>query len=103
MEIELKTNGFTAKKIQPLKEVFEKAVEKLFPGCKLFHFYYGELIDMADIVIKPGVYAHFSITEKRISLNGYTCSDEELDKFQSLTYKDSLYRSKLFEIAEVEE
>lgn len=103
MKIKLKTNGYTAQNLQPLKEVFEIAVEKLFPECTLNHFYYGDHIDMVTISLKPGTYAHFSITSKHVGLTGYTCEKEDLSKFESLTYKDPLYKSKLFELAEVKE
>jgi hypothetical protein len=79
---------------------FEKAAEKLFSECTVKHFYYGDYLDMADIVLEPGKYTHFIIASKRVSLTGYTCSREELAKFESLTYNDELYDGQLFKIAE---
>ena len=55
--------------------------------------------DMADVVLEPGRYAHFNVTAKRVSLCGYTCSTEDLEKFGSMTHKDELYNGKLLEIA----
>lgn len=97
--IETKTNGYTAETVQDMIRKFEKATERLFPGCTVRHFYYGDTLDMADVVLKPGRYAHFNVTAKRVSLCGYTCSSEELLKFESMTYKDELYNGKLLELA----
>lgn len=81
--IETKSNGYKAEEIQNMIGKFEKAAEQLFPGCTVRNFYYGDSLDMADMVLKPGRYAHFSITARRVRLCGYTCSSEELEKFSS--------------------
>lgn len=99
MKVETKTNGYEAGTIQKMIGVFETAASRLFPDCTIKHFYYGDYLDMADIVLQPGKYAHFNISAKRVSLTGYTCSSEELSKFERLTYHDELYKSQLFEIA----
>ena len=78
---ETKSNGYKAEGIQSMIGKFEKAAAQLFPGCTVRHFYYGDSLDMADVVLEPGRYAHFNVTAKRVSLCGYTCSSEELEKF----------------------
>lgn len=103
MKVETKTNGYEAGTIQKMIRVFETAASRLFPDCTIKHFYYGDYLGMADIVLQPGKYAHFNIAAKRVSLTGYTCSSEELSKFERLTYRDELYESQLFEIAGTEE
>lgn len=101
MKIESKTNGYTAEGLQSMIMTFENAAKKLFPECTVKHFYYGNRLDMADIVLGPGKYAHFNIASKRVSLTGYTCSNEELARFESMTYKDELYDGQLLELAEL--
>lgn len=96
--IETKTNGYTNHEAAEMIDRFNKAAEKLFPNCKVEHFYYGDRLDYADIIIDGGC-AHFSITAKRVGLGGYTCSFETLKLFESMTYRDELYSGKLFEIA----
>ncbi|HMM32389.1 MAG TPA: hypothetical protein PKB13_11515 [Clostridia bacterium] len=100
MNIETKTNGYTAQGIQPMITKFEQAAQKLFPDGTMNHFYYGDHLDMADILLEPGRYAHFNVSANRVSLCGYTCSDDDLKKFESLTYRDECYNGKLLEIAE---
>lgn len=100
MKIESKTNGYTAESLQPMIAAFEKAAEKLFPECTVKHFYYGDYLDMADIVLEPGKYAHFNIASRRVSLTGYTCTSDELAKFENMTYNDELYDGRLLKIAE---
>ncbi|MBR3019994.1 MAG: hypothetical protein IKH57_23450 [Clostridia bacterium] len=99
MKIETKTNGYEAKTIQAMIKNFETAAARLFPECLIRHFYYGDYLDMADIILESGHYAHFNIAEKRVSLCGYSCSDEELKKFQRMTYKDECYKGRLLELA----
>jgi hypothetical protein len=100
MKIELKTNGYAAESLQPMINIFDKVAERLFPECTVKHFYYGNYLDMADIVLASGKYAHFNIASKRVSLTGYTCSSEELAKFESMTHNDELYDGRLLKIAE---
>lgn len=97
--VEIKSNGYKAEGIQSMIEKFEMAAAQLFPGCIVRHFYYGNALDMADVVLEAGHYAHFNVTAKRVSLCGYTCSTEELEKFGSMTHNDELYNGKLLEIA----
>lgn len=98
MTTETKTNGYTAETIQEMIKIVEKVAEKFFPFCKIQHFYYGDYVDMATIVLKPGEYAHFNICSDRVSLCGYTCSMENLRNFESMTYKDECYDGKLLEL-----
>ena len=98
MTVEIKTNVYSAVAIQEMISKFEKAAKKLFPDCKIRHFYFGDYVDMADIVLRPGEYAHFNICSNRVSLCGYTCSAEDLVNFESMTYKDECYNGKLFEL-----
>ena len=102
IKVEIKTNGYEAEGIQGMIGVFEKVVADLFPGCLVRHFYYGDHIDMADIILgEPGKanYAHFNITAKRVSLTGYSLTDEQLKKCESLTHNDECYEGKLFTLA----
>ncbi|MEL7608125.1 MAG: hypothetical protein AAGU74_01305 [Bacillota bacterium] len=100
MNTETKTNGYEAERIQPMIAKFERAAQKLFPDCTIRHFYYGDCLDMVDVLLAPGRYAHFNVSANRVSLTGYTCSDEDLKKFESMTYRDELYSGKLLDIAE---
>ena len=93
-----KSNGYKAEGIQNMVGKFNKAAARLFPGCTVHHFYYGDSLDMADVVLGPGQYAHFNITARRVSLCGYACISENLDKFGSMTHKDEIYNGKLLEI-----
>lgn len=95
-----KTNGYTASALQPTISLFERAAEIMFPDCTLEHFYYGDKIDMVDLIISKGRYAHFSISINRVGLGGYTCSSEELAAFEAMTLNDRLYESHLIEIVE---
>lgn len=99
IKVETKSNGYKAEGIQSMIGKFEKAAAQLFPGCTVRHFYYGDSLDMADVVLEPGRYAHFNVTAKRVSLCGYTCSSEDLEKFGSMTHNDELYDGKLLEPA----
>ena len=98
IKVETKTNGYQAVGLQDLIAKFEKVAGKLFPGCTVSHFYYGDHCDMADLIIGDD-YAHFCIYSTRVSLTGYTCSDINLRKFESMTYRDELYDGKLLELA----
>ena len=99
IKIETKTNGYKAEGLQDMIFKFEKVAAKLFPGCIVSHFYYGDHLDMADIGIGDGNYAHFNITAKRVSLNGYTGMSEDVKKWESMTLNDELYDGKLLELA----
>lgn len=95
---ETKSNGYKAEGIQDMINKFEKAAEKLFPHCTVRHFYYGDYLDMADIVLVSGRYAHFDVTAGRVSLCGYDCFSEELEKFSNMTYNDECYNGELMEL-----
>lgn len=99
IKIESKTNGYTAEGLQETIAVFNKVAEKLFPGCTVSHFYYGDYLDMADLIIRPGVYGHFDIRANSVRLNGLTCTDEDLPKLESMTLNDELYDGRLKELA----
>ena len=102
--VKTKTNGYKAEKLQKMISLFEKAAENLFPGCTVEHFYYGDHCDMVDLLISDSHhYASFNIYENRISLCGYTCSNEELVEFESMTYRDECYSGKLLQITETKE
>lgn len=106
IKIETKSNGYKAEAIQTMIRKFEKAAAFLFPGCTVRHFYYGDtcdMVDVVDVVLRPGRYAHFNITAKRVSLCGYKCSSTELEQFGQLTHNDERYRGKLLEIAAQQE
>lgn len=96
--IETKDNGYTSHAAVRMIETFNRAAEKLFPGCRVEHFYYGDRLDMVTIHVDGG-YCHFNITAKRVSIGGYTANEEVLDKFIQMTYRDELYPGKLLEIA----
>lgn len=100
IKIKTKTNGYTADGLQGIIAKFEKAAAILFPGCTIEHFYYGDRLDMADIMVRPGDYAHFNIYASSVRLNGYTGTDEDCRKYEKLTYNDELYDGKLMELAE---
>ena len=99
MKIETKTNGYAADGIQKMIRLFEEVAESLFPNCTVRHFYYGDYLDMADLVIQPGEYCHFNIRENRVSINGFCGSRENVWKFESMTYNDEIYDGKLLELA----
>ena len=48
-----KSNGYKAEGIQNMIGKFNKAAARLFPGCTVHHFYYGDSLDMADVVLGP--------------------------------------------------
>lgn len=96
--IETQDNGYAPHAAARMIELFNRAAEKMFPGCTVRHFYYGDRLDMVDVVIGNGLYAHFNITENRVSLCGWTCSTKSLEKFMKMTYRDNLYAGELLEI-----
>jgi len=100
IKIETKTNGYKAEGLQTMIAKFEKVAADLFPGCTVSHFYYGDHLDMADLIVRPGDCCHFNITANRVSLNGYGGTHEDVAKWQSMTYRDELYDGKLMELAD---
>lgn len=99
MTINTNTNGYTAEGIQKMIAVFNKVAEKFFPECEVEHFYYGDRLSMTDIRLGNGHYAHFNITENRVSLSGFTCTNEQYMIFRSMTYRDECYNGKLMQLA----
>lgn len=100
MTIKIQDNGYAAGGIQHMISIFNTVAGKLFPECEVEHFYYGDKLSMTDVILAPGRYAHFNISAKRVSLNGYTCSREDLIRFQSMTHNDELYKGKLIQMAQ---
>lgn len=100
MKITTKTNGYRAEGLQDMKAAFEKAAAVLFPDCEISHFYYGDHLDMADIGLGDGNYAHFDIRATGVRLNGYCAKTNELARnYEKLTHGDELYNGRLFELA----
>ena len=96
--VETTDNGYKAEAIQTMIHKFEKAAAFLFPGCTVRHFYYGETLDMADVVLGPGRYAHFNITAKRVSLCGYECNSADLEQFGGMTHNDECFEGNLLDL-----
>lgn len=99
IKVTIKDNGYRAEGVQGTIRAFERAAVQLFPGCTIQHFYYGNGLSMTDLVLGPSQYAHFDISANRVSLGGYTCSEEDLEKLGNMTHNDRLYGGKLLEIA----
>lgn len=99
IKIETKTNGYEAETLQEMIERFNKVAADMFPGCTVSHFYYGDLLDMADIGIGSVNYAHFNIYPNRVSLCGYAGENEDVRKWELMTHNDELYDGKLIELA----
>lgn len=102
IKVTIKDNGYKAEEVQGMIRKFEIAAAQLFPDCTMQHFYYGDGLDMADLVLGSGRYAHFSITAGCVSLGGYICSDEDLEKLGRMTHNDELHGGKLLEIVNEE-
>lgn len=98
IKVTIKDNGYKAERLQDMIRKFERAAAQLFPGCTMQHFYYGDGLSMTDLALGPSRYAHFNIAADRVSLGGYTCSDEDLEKLGHMTYNDELYSGKLLGI-----
>ena len=98
--IQTQTNGYKAEKLQNMIARFDKAVKKLWrDSVKVEHFYYGDTVDMVTLHTEAG-YAHFNITQKRVSLTGLSAQDEvEFNLFKELTYRDECYTGNLLGIA----
>lgn len=82
--MQITTNGYTNDAYASTFERFNDMAAKNFPSATVKHFFYGDHISMADIVLEDGHYAHFNVSKGRISLTGYTCSNEELAAFRSM-------------------
>ncbi len=83
-----KTNGFniTISFANLIKETERKAIEVFGNDLLMIkHFYYGENLDMFDIVLKDKNYGHFNIyANGKVHFNGHTCTREQCDKFYKL-------------------
>ena len=96
--VKITDNGYNAVELWPMMRTFETAVRVYFPTAEVRHFYYGDTLDMVDVVLSNGNYAHFNLSKNRVSLNGYTASHNELEAFKNLTYNDECYDGKLPDI-----
>jgi hypothetical protein len=85
MKIETQDNGYKASSLLSMISTFNKTAKEFFPDCTVKHFFYGDTLDMADIILTTGIYAHFNISENRVSLTGYTCSPEQYLSFCEIT------------------
>lgn len=82
-----KTNGYTlSNEFSANIEEWENKLQSIF-GNELMiieHFYYGDKLDMADVILKDGNYMQYNIREKHIHCTGHTCTREQKIKFESL-------------------
>lgn len=99
INITVKDNGYKAEGLQEMIQSFNTAAAKLFPGCEVEHFYYGDNCSFSDIRLGNGHYGHFSISAKRVGLGGYTCTSGQLAAFKRMTYKDECYSGELLSLA----
>ena len=100
IKIETKTNGYKAEGLQEMISKFEKVAGLLFPDCTVRHFYYGDHLDMVDIILDSGSYGYFNLTAHRVSFNSHTCKEDEYKRFTMMTHRDELFDGKLLELAE---
>ena len=103
INIIIKSNGYSAPTLQRMISTFESAAENLFPGCTVRHFYYGDHLDMAEVVLLNGDYGYFNITANRVSFNIHCGDSENIRKFEYLTYHDECFDGKLFKLADKKE
>ena len=99
INIIIKSNGYSAPSLQDMISVFESAASNLFPECTIRHFYYGDDLDMADVLLPNGDYGYFNITKNRVSFNSHCGKSENIRKFESMTYRDECFTGKLFDLA----
>lgn len=77
-DIRIKTNGYEiTKKHKALIEKWENFIYEYLDVAFIDHFYYGDKLDMALVMLMNGNYGYFSITENCIGFNGYTCEHHE--------------------------
>lgn len=77
-DIRIKTNGYEiTKKHKVLIEKWENFIYEYLDVAFIDHFYYGDKLDMALVMLMNGNYGYFSITENCIGFNGYTCEHHE--------------------------
>lgn len=100
MNRKIKTNGYEAKELQNFIKLFDKAVVNQFgEDVTISHFYYGDNVDMVDVILSNGHYACYNIYKNGVHMSGYTFSKEEAPIFESLTYNDECYNGKLMEVS----
>ena len=82
-----KTNGYTlSDEFNANIAEWEAKLHEVF-GNELMiikHFYYGDKLDMADVILKDRHYMHYSINSKHIRCEGHECSHEQKIKFDSI-------------------
>lgn len=82
-----KTNGYTlSDEFMANISEWESALEEAF-GNELMiikHFYYGDKLDMADVILKDGHYMQYNINEKHFRWTGHECTHEQYAKFTSI-------------------
>lgn len=100
MKVEREDNGYKAsEKLEKMAKVFEKAVEKVFPGSTIEYFLIGDNWLLTKVRLENHHYGNFNVCENRVSFNGRMCSMDERKAFEALTYNDELFCGRLFEIA----
>lgn len=99
IKILTKTNGYKAEGLQEMIGKFNKVAARLFPGCTVSHFYYGDHLDMVDISLRPGEYGCFNLTAKRVSFGSHCGTSDDVRKYESMTLNDELFDGKLLELA----
>lgn len=96
-DIRVKTNGYElTEEHKKVLKVWEEEAYKILDIKYIDEFYYGDKLVMATIKLNDGNYGHFNITEKRISLNGLTCTHEQHNLFATLTWNDECYIGGIF-------
>jgi hypothetical protein len=82
-----KTNGYTlSDEFMANISEWESALEEAF-GSELMiikHFYYGDKLDMADVILKDGHYMQYNINENHFRWTGHECTHEQYAKFESI-------------------
>lgn len=82
-----KTNGYTlSKEFTTNIEEWENTLQNVFRNEVMIieHFYYGDKLDMADVILKDGNYMQYNIGENHIHCTGHECTHEQKVKFESL-------------------
>lgn len=83
----VKTNGYTlSEEFNSNIKGWETALQDVLGNEVMIieHFYYGDKLDMASVVLKDGNYMQYNIGEKHIHCTGHTCTHEQKAKFDSL-------------------
>jgi hypothetical protein len=82
-----KTNGYAlSDEFMANISEWESALEEAF-GNELMiikHFYYGDKLDMADVILKDGHYMQYNINENHFRCTGHECTHEQYAKFNSI-------------------